>query len=253
MKRKAGFTLSEVLITLGIIGVVAALTIPTLMNNIQHKILEVRFKKSVAMLYLLIERATNELQLESFMYYCGPYYKFYESRSEECYNALDSVIATITPQKRAKNWSKESYTLVRSLDDIYTINGNKVHSINSCQGSLQYVHELKDGSYIGYLHGCGDTFNFSIDLNGPQKPNKLGYDIFVFELDNNGKFVGRGSNNTITDEEALSLYSPEIYETAGAPCNLTSQRKGNGLGCTSFALRNVCPWDNTKKYWECLP
>ncbi len=35
--KKIGFTLAEVLITLGIIGVVAALTIPTLVNNYQKK------------------------------------------------------------------------------------------------------------------------------------------------------------------------------------------------------------------------
>ncbi len=34
MKRVLGFTLAEVLITLGIIGVVAAMTIPTLLANI---------------------------------------------------------------------------------------------------------------------------------------------------------------------------------------------------------------------------
>ena len=34
---KAGFTLAEVLITLGIIGVVAAMTIPTLMTAYQKK------------------------------------------------------------------------------------------------------------------------------------------------------------------------------------------------------------------------
>ena len=135
------------------------------MNNIQRKVFEVRFKKSVAMLYLLIERATNELQLESFMYYCGPYYKFHENggiREKQCYDALTSALMTINPNRENLI---TPYTKYRSFDDIYTINGNKVHSINSCQGSLKYVHELKDGSYIGYQHGCGDTFNFSIDLN----------------------------------------------------------------------------------------
>lgn len=42
---KKGFTLAEVLITLGIIGVVAALTIPTISSNIQHAILKNQFKK----------------------------------------------------------------------------------------------------------------------------------------------------------------------------------------------------------------
>ena len=33
MKNKNGFTLAETLITLGIIGIVAAMTIPTLING----------------------------------------------------------------------------------------------------------------------------------------------------------------------------------------------------------------------------
>ena len=37
MKKSFGFTLAEVLITLGIIGVVAAMTLPTLIQNYQKK------------------------------------------------------------------------------------------------------------------------------------------------------------------------------------------------------------------------
>ena len=48
--KKAAFTLAEVLITLGIIGVVAAMTIPTLISKYQEKVLENHFKKSYAML-----------------------------------------------------------------------------------------------------------------------------------------------------------------------------------------------------------
>ena len=45
MKKRA-FTLAEVLITLGIIGVVAAMTIPTLISNYQKKQFEVAFSIS---------------------------------------------------------------------------------------------------------------------------------------------------------------------------------------------------------------
>ena len=44
-KKKIAFTLAEVLITLGIIGVVAAMTIPTISSNIQHAVLKNQFKK----------------------------------------------------------------------------------------------------------------------------------------------------------------------------------------------------------------
>ena len=43
--RKAAFTLAEVLITLGIIGVVAAMTLPALINKAEDKILESQYKK----------------------------------------------------------------------------------------------------------------------------------------------------------------------------------------------------------------
>lgn len=44
------FTLAEVLITLGVIGVVAAMTIPTLMTNLQNRKLESQFKEGYSIL-----------------------------------------------------------------------------------------------------------------------------------------------------------------------------------------------------------
>ena len=43
--KKAAFTLAEVLITLGIIGIVAAMTIPTISHNIQQEVIKNQFKK----------------------------------------------------------------------------------------------------------------------------------------------------------------------------------------------------------------
>ena len=43
-KKKKAFTLAEVLITLSIIGVIAAMTIPTLVLNYQRNITETRIK-----------------------------------------------------------------------------------------------------------------------------------------------------------------------------------------------------------------
>ena len=44
--RKTAFTLAEVLITLGIIGVVAALTLPALINNYEKSVVETRMQKT---------------------------------------------------------------------------------------------------------------------------------------------------------------------------------------------------------------
>ncbi len=56
-----GFTLAEVLITLGIIGVVAAMTLPALIQNYQKNVLMSQLKANVS----LIERALAEIAEEA--------------------------------------------------------------------------------------------------------------------------------------------------------------------------------------------
>ena len=60
-KCKAAFTLAEVLITLGIIGVVAAMTMPTTIAKFQHKALETAFKKTYSSLMQAMIYAEPEL------------------------------------------------------------------------------------------------------------------------------------------------------------------------------------------------
>ena len=57
MKNK-GFTMAEVLITLGIIGVVAAMTLPTLINNNRNKALETGLKRSYSVLSQALDMCT---------------------------------------------------------------------------------------------------------------------------------------------------------------------------------------------------
>ncbi len=91
MKKKA-FTLAEVLITLGIIGVVAALTIPTLMQKYRKNVIETRLKQANSMLINAaklseVDYGLNHVRedfvakdpdvaLEMFNKYYAPYIKF---------------------------------------------------------------------------------------------------------------------------------------------------------------------------------
>ena len=54
-KRKIAFTLAEVLITLGIIGVVAALTLPSVVHNVQKVVLKNQFKRAYSNFYNAIK------------------------------------------------------------------------------------------------------------------------------------------------------------------------------------------------------
>ena len=50
IEKKLGFTLAEILITLGIIGVVAAVTIPMLISNYKKRSTETQLKKAYSLL-----------------------------------------------------------------------------------------------------------------------------------------------------------------------------------------------------------
>ena len=55
-----GFTMAEVLITLGIIGIVAAMTLPTLINKKSNKELEVLLIKNYSLLQQALLRIYQE-------------------------------------------------------------------------------------------------------------------------------------------------------------------------------------------------
>ena len=57
---KRAFTLAEILITLGIIGVVAAMTIPTLIQKNQKRIIEANLKETYSTLSQMMKMAEND-------------------------------------------------------------------------------------------------------------------------------------------------------------------------------------------------
>ena len=57
---KPAFTLAEVLITLGIIGIVAAMTMPALIENHQSSVLQQRFKKAYSSMAQVFQRVAFE-------------------------------------------------------------------------------------------------------------------------------------------------------------------------------------------------
>lgn len=61
MSKKKAFTLAEVLITLGIIGVVAALTMPSLMSNYRRKVAETQLKQTYSILLNAVTKGEQQV------------------------------------------------------------------------------------------------------------------------------------------------------------------------------------------------
>lgn len=235
LKKKAAFTLAEVLITLGIIGVVAAMTMPVLVAKYQHKALESAFKKTYsslmqAMIYAEPETITDITGGGV----VGGDSEFY-SKLWEKYNVVENMT------------EKDRF----AMDKIYSSDGvGNIKSYSKKQDADVRCPQkpnlmAADGTSVGGLYNCAGMW-ISIDVNGPyKKPNALGHDIFYFSVDSQTKQLFPLGMNKVTGYWNFS--AKDRY------CSVNSTDVKNGYGCTSFALANKCPDDASKSYWECLP
>lgn len=235
---KRAFTLAEVLITLGIIGVVATMTIPTLINKYRSYVLEVQFKKAYSNLSQSILLMKNELGVEKLW---KEYVVFDEEKNtyinpQNFYNDFDKYMKVI---KKVDNYEITNY------------NGTKKTISDIGQDLPKAVYILPDGSSIGRQIGNG-AIRFWIDTNGPyKKPNRYGFDIFELRITSQSDAVVPVKQwRLFTEEELENETFPYII---GHPCSKLSKQDLNGIGCSWFAVNNVNPDDSSKKYWNSLP
>lgn len=93
LSRICGFTLAEVLITLGVIGVVAAMTLPALTKKYEEVVLKNQFKKSFSMLSQAIVKSQAEF---GGMPYC--YKRSYNLVPQKCSNYNSLGVCTTSTQ-----------------------------------------------------------------------------------------------------------------------------------------------------------
>ena len=238
---KVAFTLAEVLITLGIIGVVAALTLPSVMNKYRSFVLEQQFKKSYSNLSQTIINMKRDSGLEhlrdNYVHY-APNSGYDSTLVRAFYDSFDSNIAPVDKLKKIYPVTNYSGTGTSATDYGYDW--------------PRALFVLADGSSVGRLvnNGC---LCFWIDTNGPyKKPNRYGFDIFELRVCDSTDALKpvKAYKNNYTDEE---LEKEEFPYIAGAPCTKNSKQLLNGIGCSWYALNNINPDDNSKKYWDSLP
>ena len=243
--KKAAFTLAEVLITLGIIGVVAALTLPTVIKHYKAMVLENAFKKSVTNLYQAYDLTRQQLGVDNI-------YQTYVicTSKENCYDE-NSLEFRKTLEKNLKVTSiyKQGFYPLKNY------NGTKLITINAGLDYPEATKILADGSSFGMNTNSDGvaiaTIHIFIDTNGPYKgPNQIGHDLFKFDIARDSKLKPLKMIKLYTEEELENQYYPDL---AGYPCSIKSKQASNGMGCSYYAMNNINPDDNTKKYWESLP
>ena len=253
MNKKA-FTLAEILITLGIIGVVAAMTIPNLMHKVRNKVLATQFKKTMADVTQAIGRIKANNDIDTLADYCAYYDGSEYPNSLECYDWFRDIFTSRTAKRVGTFY--HDYDLIRSDTEIRTYNGQQ-YVTNSALAGIGYAvinpRTMLDGQYLN-VWIIESKLYIGVDINGKDKPNRLGHDIFVFIVHKKDDSLTYASVPEDISPEDLPTEGPEYsIERKGYPCSLTSTQKGNGIGCVYYALKNKCPDGTARNYFDCLP
>ncbi len=172
-RRVSAFTLAEVLITLAIIGVVAALTIPSVVKNYQQTELKTQFKKA----YSIVSNTQQKIMFNlGYVPIC--YYKEGMSSSirTECAAYWEEFKNTAKIAKTCKGNALQKGCIPKY--NITPPSGCSYFDVERLEtSSTAYI--LADGMIIIPYIENGDT-DFLIDVNGIKGPNKGGYDLFSF-------------------------------------------------------------------------
>lgn len=210
---KHAFTLAEVLITLGIIGVVAALTLPALIAKHQRKTVAVKVKKAYTELYQAVRMSEAENgDMKDWNY------RFSANNIENTKQFIDTYIAPY-------------YT---SLKLCSTGNGGGKNSCGAVVSGGGANYTTANGTGLSFVVSQ-DANNVPtiIDTNGAKGPNIIGTDYFYYGI-KDSKVLPAGWYDGITREEILnnSTYSCKKTGVDENDKNIYTLRHG----CTALLL-----------------
>lgn len=222
-KTQKAFTLAETLITLVIIGVIAAITVPSLMQNFGNLSNNVALKKNYSVLSNAFELA-NKFDgnlYEDWSHADGNQEAIYQN-----YTYLRNHLNILRVcNDRPGCWSSE----LTKAPDGSTADGANANGI----GGNIVTFTLMDGTNVCLDYwGKAQAYNLYgvnrnllpatlvvwVDVNGDRKPNKLGKDVFAFILTGNGLVPAGADNNsrycktTGNDCAAKYLHASDPYK-----------------------------------------
>lgn len=219
MKNMFAFTLAEVLIILGIIGVVAAITIPGLLTNYKAIQLHSKFKKNYSLLAQTLKIAQEDgIIFNDVAYGSSDRYEQVNAFKKYLVGVVD---CEISKNRNLKACLRITYGLSENFKDGYkTLSSNSPDLTN--QGLFDDGQILLQDGTLVFFNVDGQMLGLSVDINGVMSPpNRWGYDLFTFQIKNEN-LIPMGSNGS-------KYIDKDVY------CSLDSESNFNGIACASMA------------------
>lgn len=197
MFKKKGFTLAEVIIVIGIVGIIAEITIPSLIAQTRKTEILSGLRKSYATLQTVKLKAESEN---------GPYIGWgFQATTAGMLTIFNNIIA---PNLRISKNCGSSPTGCWAYG--YNIDGTTDGTYPLGYNSRTVYALLADGSSLAiYDRSTPTTFYemlIFVDLNGLKRPNKWGIDRFIFYVEtdhySNNKLVPFGNDEVFSTAQA---------------------------------------------------
>jgi prepilin-type N-terminal cleavage/methylation domain-containing protein len=231
MQKQKAFTLSETLITLAVLGIIAAAVIPALITTTNKN----NYVNGLKRADLMLKTATSELMADNSGTmqnlvstdndHIGMVNKYCSKLNciKKCSaGAISGNCFPVLPIKNLQGTDYTNYNL-NNYEGAVLSNGMMIVVQADKSNSCNWVSVTKNGNSIG----CS---SINIDINGFKGPNTFGRDIFMFVISKNG-IVPYGIQNT------FAATAPYIWTNATTGwCTLTSTQNANGYACAGRIL-----------------
>ncbi len=197
--RKAAFTLAEVLVTLGIIGVVSAMTVPSLMQNYQRQS------------YLTqLHKVYNEMQQALVQYQTDT-------------NAVNLTEAGLTSNVKLRSFIKSYFKVIKECEELEGCFASDYKNLNGGSANFAKLKSfvLASGASIRPTLSAGNSdinVYFAVDVNGPKGPNILGRDCFFIFVFNNGMIDDNGTSAPLSRDEREKLFDEHCFGNGTTGC-----------------------------------
>lgn len=221
--------MAEVLITLGVIGIVAAMTLPTIIQRKQEKVTVNQLKKSYSLLQQVYERMVFEEGSDPKDWGMGGMYEenshiIMANKFAPYFKILQNCIGKDAEFTKKHCIDRAAFAAPQNYASFRIIDGTTVifrHWRKDC--------DFKWGTTKPLQNVCGAII---VDINGPKSPNLFGQDLFSFYLTNYG-IVPVGMQSATSHS-----FTTHCNLAVGPWDTDLGSNFQNGYGCTAWVLFN---------------
>ncbi len=186
---KKGFTLAELMITLSIIGVIAVLTIPTVMENYRTRLYTTQLQKVYSQIADAVEAVMAEEHVD----------KFNETKAATSQDSANSTVCTKGECYFLTKYFKVSKSCGNTTNQLK--NNCGIGNYESVGGEVSnlvlhgnYCIQTKNDAVICAEYAGGGRIDLTVDINGNTEPNIAGRDAFGMYIDSTGVIRDSGGS-----------------------------------------------------------